>query len=647
MKVVIIGGGIAGLALGILLDQNNIDVVVCERTLGMPSRGHAFLMHNEGIAILQKISDYYGIPIKGKVIDEFILQRPDGHKVKHQKLSSWQCIKRVNLIHLLYLAFADNNLKDGKIFSHFIYEGERVIAAVFEDGTTEYGDIFVGADGGNSAVREALFGKVRFTPVEVKEIIGISNKKRILKNPPGIFTKFQSGTEGLAFGYIPTSGTDYVWFMQFDTRLGDVTNSTADEIKTFCNKMLKDFPPVVKELLGSTDFQSSYIWHTRDFDLLPTFHKNNVVLIGDAAHLALPFTSAGTTNALKDAETLLHCLIDYASYELAFTKFYELRAPEIASHVQLGRDLKAAFLNPQVKSEEESPTPLFSKNGHHIAEAGKKCVKIVYFTDPICSTCWIIQPFLRKFQLEYGDNFTIEYKMGGLLPSWDEYGPNNKVGSPMDAAKHWEEVCLAHQMPLDGDIWFEDPLYSSYPPSIAFKAAQLQDLEKAELFLRRIKEMVFLEKKNIIKWQFLEKAALSAGLDAARLQRDFEGRAPELFRNDLQQAKQLGVTGFPTMFFSNGSDKKFVIKGFQPYEKFEEAIHHFLPNIQKQPINTDPECLFNEFQTMTEKEFAFLSNITIEKAREILNGLYENGIIDKFKSKNGVIWSYSVFSCSC
>jgi 2-polyprenyl-6-methoxyphenol hydroxylase-like FAD-dependent oxidoreductase len=67
--------------------------------------------------------------------------------------------------------------------------------------------------------------------------------------------------------------------------------------------MLTDFPDEVRDVLDANDFSTSYIWKTRDFDTLPTFHKENVVLIGDAAH-PVPFTSAGTTNALLDAKTL-------------------------------------------------------------------------------------------------------------------------------------------------------------------------------------------------------------------------------------------------------------------------------------------------------------------------------------------------------
>jgi hypothetical protein len=51
-----------------------------------------------------------------------------------------------------------------------------------------------------------------------------------------------------------------------------------------------------------------------------------------------------------------------------------------------------------------------------------------------------------------------------------------------------------HKTPLDGDIWIEDPLHSSYPPSIAFKAAQIQSNDKA-ISLRRLQEMIFIEKR--------------------------------------------------------------------------------------------------------------------------------------------------------
>jgi hypothetical protein len=84
-------------------------------------------------------------------------------------------------------------------------------------------------------------------------------------------------------------------------------------------------------------------------------------------------------------------------------------------------------------------------------------------------------------------------------------------------------------MPIDGDVWLEDPLHSSYPPSIAFKAAQLQDPKKALAFLRRIREMVFLEKKNITKWEHLQAAAVECGLNPLQLRSDYENFGKQHF----------------------------------------------------------------------------------------------------------------------
>ncbi len=141
----------------------------------------------------------------------------------------------------------------------------------------------------------------------------------------------------------------------------------------------------------------------------------------------------------------------------------------------------------------------------------KKNIKVIYFTDPICSSCWGIEPQLRKLKLEYGTIIEIEYRMGGLLPDWN-YNSGG-ISKPSDVAHHWDEVSVYYDMPIDGDIWLEDPLFSSYPPSIAFKAAQLQDEKKASIFLREIREMVFIHKKNITNWGNLELAAKKAGLD--------------------------------------------------------------------------------------------------------------------------------------
>lgn len=270
-------------------------------------------------------------------------------------------------------------------------------------------------------------------------------------------------------------------------------------------------------------------------------------------------------------------------------------------------------------------------------QADQKPVRLLYFTDPICSSCWGIEPQLRKLKLEYGDYLDIEYRMGGLLKGWDSYGGSD-VSGPKSVAQHWEEASAYYKMPIDGDVWLEDPLDSSYPPSVAFKAAQLQSEEKALDFLRRIKEMVFLEKKNIAKWENLKLAAEQTNLDVQQFQSDYENRAQALFEEDLGLKSKLGVRGFPSIFFTDEDGNRFLVYGSKPYEKYEEALLKLYPEAKKKEYDKDPEALFKLYPTYTTREFAELSDKSFLEAEKILEVMFIKGIIKKQVSKNGSLW---------
>lgn len=267
---------------------------------------------------------------------------------------------------------------------------------------------------------------------------------------------------------------------------------------------------------------------------------------------------------------------------------------------------------------------------------GPKPVKIIYFTDPICSSCWGIEPQLRKLKLEYGASVTLEYHMGGLLPDWS-YNSGG-ISKPSDVAHHWDEVSRHYQMPIDGDIWLEDPLHSSYPPSIAFKAAQLQDEHKAVVFLRRIREMVFLEKKNITKWEYLVEAATGSGIDTVQFSAQFAHEAEAAFREDLKLARQSGVRGFPTLLVTGAKKHTETLYGFVPYERFEQAVQNVYPGIEKTPYDTSLEQLFEYYPTLTTNEYATLSNNTLAESETILQQATHEGKITCMPGKNGPIW---------
>lgn len=284
----------------------------------------------------------------------------------------------------------------------------------------------------------------------------------------------------------------------------------------------------------------------------------------------------------------------------------------------------------------ELPAEKIDSASINTIQTKERTIKVIYYTDPICSTCWGIEPQLRKLKLEYGNILDIEYRMGGLLPDWS-YNSGG-ISGPSDVAHHWDEVSAYYDMPIDGDVWLEDPLQSSYPPSIAFKAAQIQDEQKAILFLREIREMVFLHKKNISKWENIELVAINVGLNMEQFKSDFEGKAKELFNKDLQLGKELGVRGFPSMYFIDQSGNREFVYGSKPYSNYENAILKLLPTATKSEYNSDWESLFTKYNSLTAREFSELSGLPKNESEAMLNELTKNGKLEKLTIKSGSIW---------
>lgn len=266
-----------------------------------------------------------------------------------------------------------------------------------------------------------------------------------------------------------------------------------------------------------------------------------------------------------------------------------------------------------------------------------RAITLLYFTDPICSSCWGAEPQLRRLKMEYGEAIDIQYHMGGLLPSWDIYNSGG-ISKPSDVAGHWDEVSPHYRMPIIGDVWLEDPLPSSYPPSIAFKAAELQGHDKAHIFLRRLREQVLVEKKNITKWPVIAEAATFAGLDTARLHSDFTGAAPALFQADLTLARSLGVRGFPTFIFSNADGGREVVYGARPYATFEAAVKAVRPDVQNASVPTDLEGLFQVHASWCAEEVAVVLGIPHEQAVQQLKQAQAKGVAVPVDTRNGSVW---------
>src|SRR6185312_7774677 len=113
---------------------------------------------------------------------------------------------------------------------------------------------------------------------------------------------------------------------------------------------------------------------------------------------------------------------------------------------------------------------------------------------------------------------------------WQSYcDPINSVSRPLQMAPLWFQVRRVSGMPIDEQIWLEDPPQSSYPACIAFKAAARQGPQYAEGYLRRMREGVMLERRNISRREVLMRIAEELAHDTVY----HAGFDLEHFRQDL------------------------------------------------------------------------------------------------------------------
>lgn len=631
MKIAIFGAGIAGLSVAILLKRKGLDVTVFERSNSMNDRGNAFLMHEEGMGLLKILGDHKIFEQLGESIHYFQLFSNNNEEIKAVQLMPWRCFKRNEVIEFLYKGLGEKYIKHGHEFQSLNWSNNKAVSAIFSNGEVCSADLFIGADGLNSNLRTELFGPTKFSPIFTYELLGFLNSPELYQKLKGQFKKYHHRTKSIAFGILPSAKSELITVLQFDPKIIEKAHIDEKDHQKIAEYLLADFPEEIKNLTKIQQFKNTYIWKTRDFDLLEQFHKKNVILIGDSAHVALPFSSSGTTNAILDSSTLSDLLESFDAQihgqkELAhiFNAFYNKRSKEVEDQIYFGRKLKDQFLSPVEHELEDHKVPLVKRNPVNIKRAPwDKRIQIKYFTDPICSTCWAIQPQLRKLELKYGNQLEIDYRMGGLLPHWHNYNRHG-ISQPDQVAEHWNEVETHHQMPISGEIWKSNPLPSSYPPSIAFKAAQLQNPEKAIIFLRKIREALFVAQKNIIDQKLLYRIALSSALDAAKLLRDINQKAKTNFLEDLELCEQLQIKTLPTLIFSNHLGDVYRLEGIQKYEVFEKTLFDLNSTLQIFDYNKDPLELFSKYPSMSLKEYSYLSEKPKTEALAELKRLCEN-----------------------
>lgn len=204
----------------------------------------------------------------------------------------------------------------------------------------------------------------------------------------------------------------------------------------------------------------------------------------------------------------------------------------------------------------------------------KATVDLYYVTDPICSHCWALEPVLRKLKLQYGRYFKMHTLMGGLLEKWDGFADvANGITGPSDVAEHWREVGEHSRMPIDGSLWLEDPVESSFIPSRVYKVIQKKEPQLADVFLRRARESLFPFNQNIAQDEVLTRIVNEMGLNGEEIvQLAKQPAANEALQEDFRFVRQLGVRGFPTIVLLNEEKKGVKLVGARSLDQYVAVL---------------------------------------------------------------------------
>ncbi|MEI8201311.1 MAG: DsbA family protein [Eubacteriales bacterium] len=230
-----------------------------------------------------------------------------------------------------------------------------------------------------------------------------------------------------------------------------------------------------------------------------------------------------------------------------------------------------------------------------------KRIVITNFTDPVCVWCWGTEPVFRALETHYPDQIEFRYVMGGLVDNIDDFSdPGNGINAGSDGANaqimsHWLEGSDRHGMPInpEGFHLFSKEFPSTYPQNIAYKAAQLADPEKADAYLRRLREAAATEAKVTSNPDIQIELASEVGIDiAAFIKAIKSGEAEKKFNGDMALTRASGIGGFPSFLVKTSDGRQVMVRGYKTREEFEEIISYLTDgSLQASEVTPSLEAL--------------------------------------------------------
>lgn len=372
MKIAIIGAGIAGLASAILFAKKGFEVSVYEKREKVEDIGAGIVCWPNACFVLDKLGLIQKIQKKGGVLHAMQRLSQDGEDLGSldikalNKAMGWPSfsILRRDLMDVLL-----NEVRRYKVKLHFTTEvsaiidtGEGVTQLETKDIASDNGsyindaswDLVIAADGRMHSIgRQYVCGIKHVQPIYQGFInwIGVYEGEASLLNELNVKDFWGVGQR---FGVVPVSPNKIYWAGGVCSE--SINDRTPEHYKVELLTLFRHWPTPIHQLITqskSSDINKLYI---HDHDPIQTWHKNNVILIGDAAHAALPTSGQGACQALEDAWHLTQCIGDYdphiprgktlqCSLIERFKMFEKIRMKKTSTINQMGRSFAQSLFN--------------------------------------------------------------------------------------------------------------------------------------------------------------------------------------------------------------------------------------------------------------------------------------------------------------
>lgn len=335
-KIIIIGGGIAGLTSAISLKKLGFSIVVYEANKSIKGIGAGLGLASNAIHALQYLDLDSGISKIGTKVTASHIRNSFGKTIAIADATLVSDIDNQNFaVHRADLhEYLTSHLEANEIISNKrlinITQSQEEVFVEFSDGTSDTAEFLIASDGVGSIVRQKLL------PLSKPRYAGYTCWRAIIKNPGMVLTDSTEtwGKEG-RFGYVSLPNDLIYWYACINTKSRDCKQYTIKDLSENFKNYYQPIPTILAETKDKDLIQNDII----DIKPIDQFCFDRILLIGDAAHATTPNMGQGACMALEDVAVLTYELKKNKDCKIAFKQFERKRLKRTSFIIKTSRKM--------------------------------------------------------------------------------------------------------------------------------------------------------------------------------------------------------------------------------------------------------------------------------------------------------------------